>query len=156
MNQESFKSSVKLVCFLLKAPYGLKQAPRRWFFKLSTTLLDLEFKQSISDYSLFNKHTNISFIAVLVYVDDLLICESDTTQIADLKDMFSQSFHMKDLGQLKYFLGLELDKTTAGFFLSQHKYIKDLLSEFGLLAQYPISKCVFNYYFWPFLKKVII
>lgn len=108
-----------LVCKLLKALYGLRQAPRLWFSKQSLTLLSLGFKQSKSDYSLFLKQTSTSTLAVLVYVDDLLICGSSMSDIHNLKQMLSTQFHMKDLGPISYFLGLEVDRSPSGFFLSQ-------------------------------------
>lgn len=55
---------------------------------------------------------------MLIYVDDLLICGSDSSEIQNLKEMMSQTFHVKDLGPLRYFLGLEVERTAAGFFLS--------------------------------------
>lgn len=57
-------------------------------------------------------------MAVLVYVDDLLICGDSIPAIDDLKSMLSSTLHMKDLGPLRYFLGLEIDKTDVGFFIS--------------------------------------
>lgn len=129
----------KFVCKLLKALYGLKQAPRLWFSKLSLTLLALGFKQSKSDYSLFLKQTTSSMLAVLVYVDDLLICGSNMSDITQLKEMLSTKFHMKDLGPISYFLGLEVDRSSSGFFISQKKYTLDLLKEHGLLNCKPLS-----------------
>lgn len=128
-----------LVCKLHKALYGLKQAPRLWFSKLSLTLLSSDFKQSKSDYSLFLKQTSTSMLAVLVYVDDLLLCGSNMSVITDLKHMLSTQFHMKDLGPIHYFLGLEVDRSSSGFFISQKKYTLDLLTEYGLLHCKPFS-----------------
>lgn len=71
-------------------------------------------------------------IVVLIYVDDLLICGNDEVQIDHLKDMLTKSFHMKDLGPIGYFLGLKVDKTYAGFFLSEQKYTRNLIAENGL------------------------
>ncbi|XP_056688715.1 uncharacterized mitochondrial protein AtMg00810-like [Spinacia oleracea] len=129
----------KVVCKLKKSLYGLKQAPRQWFAKLSETLLRFGYNQSKSDYSLFTKSNtqdiegnnalgpNITLI--LIYVDDLLICGTNQTEIATLKEMLSKSFHMKDLGELTYFLGLEVFRSSSGFFVSQRKYALDFLKE---------------------------
>lgn len=68
---------------------------------------------------------------MLVYVDDLLIAGNSTSDIDSLKQFLSNSFHMKDFGDVRYFLGLEMDRSSAGFFISQKKYTTDLLEEFG-------------------------
>lgn len=119
--------------------YGLKQAPRNWFDKLSTTLLSLGFVQSKSDYSLFTLTDASSITLVLAYVDDLLIAGNSGSEIADLKRMLSTKFHMKDLGELRYFLGLEVDRSEAGFFVSQHKYLVDILKEFNMQSATPLK-----------------
>ncbi|GJV02856.1 retrovirus-related pol polyprotein from transposon TNT 1-94 [Tanacetum coccineum] len=126
-----------LVCKLKKSLYGLKQAPRQWFAKLSSALLDFGYSQSKTDYSLFVKQHNASFTAVLVYVDDLLITGNDEGQIHSLKSQLSSVFHMKDLGELSYFLGLEVSKSSQSIFISQHKYTKELLKENRVLNNKP-------------------
>ncbi|KAL2945484.1 Retrovirus-related Pol polyprotein from transposon TNT 1-94 [Bienertia sinuspersici] len=120
------------VCKLNKSLYGLKQAPRQWFAKLKEVLIEYSFKQSKSDYSLFTKREGNTFTAILVYVYDLLIASNDENAINDVKSFLSNQFHMKDLGVLRYFLGIEVDRTNDGIFLSQRKYIKDLLKEYQM------------------------
>lgn len=131
-------SSPNLVCKLLKSLYGLKQSPRLWFTKLSQKLLELGFKQSKTDYSLFTSIVGNTITLVLVYVDDLLISGNSQSEISKIKMLLSNSFHMKDLGDVRYFLGLEIDKTNAGYFISQKKYTIDLLQEFGMLNATPV------------------
>ena len=106
------------VCRLLKSLYGLKQAPRQWFAKLSTALVSFGFVQSRADYSLFTKHVQDKFTVVLVYVDDMVITGNDQHEILKLKKQLSSQFHMKDLGELRYFLGLEVVRTSQGLFIS--------------------------------------
>ncbi|GJS73693.1 putative RNA-directed DNA polymerase [Tanacetum coccineum] len=101
------------VCKLVKSLYGLKQAPRQWNEKLTTTLIEHGFVQSKNDYSLFIKDKNGVFIAIL--------------------------FMIKDLGQLKYFLGIEVLENMNGLCLNQRKYCLELLSEYGLLACKPAA-----------------
>ncbi|GJW98882.1 uncharacterized mitochondrial protein-like protein [Tanacetum coccineum] len=117
--------------------YGLKQAPRQWFSKLSSALVSFGFKQSKADYSLFTKKEGESFIAVLVYVDDLMITGNDNSLIQKFKSQLSSTFHMKDLGDLHYFLGLEVTKSEYGLFVSQKKYTLELLQEAGVMSSKP-------------------
>ncbi|GJW51845.1 retrovirus-related pol polyprotein from transposon TNT 1-94 [Tanacetum coccineum] len=125
-------TSSSLVCRLKKSLYGLKQAPRQWFAKLSSALLSFGFVQSKVDYSLFIKSNTSSFTTVLVYVDALLITGSSQDEIQHLKSQLSSYFHMKDLGELNYFLGLEICRSEQGIFISQKKYTLNLLKDAGL------------------------
>ena len=129
------------VCRLHKSLYGLKQAPRCWFAKLTTALKNYGFEQSLSDYSLFTlADTNGDFrLHVLVYVDDLIVSGSSLDIIQKFKDYLCSTFKMKDLGLLKYFLGIEVARSPQGMYLNQRKYILDLLSETGLLGAKPVS-----------------
>lgn len=135
-----FRSSQPgMVCKLRKSLYGLKQAPRCWFAKLSWALKEYGFQRSYSDYSLFTIHDKDIQLVVLVYVDDLIICGNDHNSIQHFKDYLSRCFHMKDLGKLKYFLGVEVARSPEGIFLCQRKYALDIISEAGLLGAKPAS-----------------
>ena len=127
------------VCKLTKSLYGLKQAPRQWFSKLCSALKDHGFQQSKCDYSLFTKITQGRLTTILIYVDDLLLTGTDIQDIEDVKQFLSALFHMKDMGELKYFLGIEVDRSNQGMFLSQRKYIQDLLKEYNLLHCRPLK-----------------
>ncbi|RVW13837.1 Retrovirus-related Pol polyprotein from transposon RE1 [Vitis vinifera] len=122
------------VCLLHKSLYGLKQASRQWFSKFSTAIMGLGFSQSPSDHSLFIKNVDGLFIALLVYVDDVIIASNNQGAIADLKSELNKLFSLKDLGDVKYFLGLEIAKSSTGICVSQQKYVLDLLSDFGYLG----------------------
>jgi hypothetical protein len=91
------------VCRLNKSLYGLKQASRQRFSKFSSTLLLLGFTQSKSDYSLFIKSHGSSFMALLVYVDDIVLASNDTHAIAEFTTLLNSKFKLKDLGPLKFF-----------------------------------------------------
>ncbi|KAK9190783.1 hypothetical protein WN943_019393 [Citrus x changshan-huyou] len=125
------------VCRLRKSLYGLRQAPRNWFAKLAGALKSFGFDQSYADYSLFTFARHDISIHVLVYVDDLIIAGNNTTAISAFKAYLSRCFHMKDLGVLKYFLGIEISRGPTSMFLSQRKYTLDILAETGLLGAKP-------------------
>jgi len=125
------------VCKLRKSLYGLKQAPRCWFAKLSAALKYYGFQQSCSDYSLFTLQQGAVQLNVLVYVDDLIISGSHLKDILKFKDYLSSCFHMKDLGVLKYFLGVEVARGPDGFVPCQRKYALDIISEASLLGARP-------------------
>ncbi|KAJ0826856.1 putative RNA-directed DNA polymerase [Helianthus annuus] len=127
------------VCKLNKSLYGLKQAPRMWNEKLVDVLTDLGFEQSKCDHSMFIKASNSVFIVLLVYVDDIVITGSCSKEIDKIKSLLKSKFLIKDLGLLKYFLGIEVLKTVDGLCLSQRKYCLDLLSEFGMTGCKPVS-----------------
>ena len=127
------------VCKLLKSLYGLKQASRQWNYKLTTTLLSLGYIQSKSDYSLFVKSDSAHITILLVYVDDIVLAGDDIQEIQTVKALLNAKFKIKDLGQLKYFLGLEIARSQQGINLSQRKYALELLEDAGLLGCQPVS-----------------
>lgn len=128
-----------LVCRLRKSLYGLKQASRNWYSKLSQALIEYGFTECHADHSLFVHSRDSIFLAVLVYVDDLVIAGNDASACTNFKQYLSKCFHMKDLGSLKYFLGLELARGPSGLFMCQRKYTLDILNECGMLACKPCS-----------------
>lgn len=131
--------SAGLVCKLKKSLYGLKQASRQWYDKLTETLCTKGFIHSTSDYSLFYKVTPSSTVFVAVYVDDIILTGTDFQKIQDLKSFLYLQFKIKDLGRLHYFLGLEIIYQDACLFISQRKFIMDLLKEFDCLGYSPMS-----------------
>jgi len=125
------------VCRLTKSLYGLKQASRQWFAKLSSFLLNLGFAQSNSNYSLFIHKTSSTFTALLVYVDDIILSGNSMEIINKTKGTLHQTFRIKDLGKLKYFLGFEISRTKKGIHMCQRKYALDILNETGMTNNKP-------------------
>nr|KYP49734.1 Retrovirus-related Pol polyprotein from transposon TNT 1-94 [Cajanus cajan] len=129
------KTTTPLVCKLNRSIYGLKQASRSWFNKFSNTLISHGFTQSKYDYTL--KGSKATFIAVLVYVDDIVLASPSSNMINGAKNMLQRQFKLKDLGDLKFFLGLELLKSREGIYLCQRHYTLAILEDCGMLACKP-------------------
>lgn len=100
-----FSEQSNKVCKLVKSLCGLKQAPRQWNAKLTCALLENDFVQSVNDYSLFTKVKGSLFVALLVYVDDIVLTGNSEEELESCKDVLKSKFKIKDLGQLKYFFG---------------------------------------------------
>ncbi|KAH9679451.1 retrovirus-related pol polyprotein from transposon RE1 [Citrus sinensis] len=122
------------VCKLKNALYGLKQAPRAWFDKLKGCLVaNWGFQNSRADTSLFFNGKQDSMILVLIYVDDILITGPNSDELEKFISDFSKVFALKDLGRLSYFLGIEVSYAKNNIYLSQRKYVRDLLSKADML-----------------------
>jgi len=130
-------TDAKVVCKLQRALYGLKQSPRAWFGRFSMAMRKYGFKQSNSDHTLFIKHNGEKLTVLIVYVDDMIITGDDKEEISRLQEELATDFEMKNLGGLKYFLGIEVARSREGIFLSQRKYVLDVLTEVGMLECKP-------------------
>ncbi|KAM1099692.1 hypothetical protein ACFX15_006016 [Malus domestica] len=121
------------VCRLHKSLYGLKQAPRAWNERFTMFLPSLGFLTTYSDSSLFVKHVGQSVVLLLLYVDDIIITGSATDAITEVIGALHSEFDIKDLGPLHYFLGIQITQQSHGLFLSQSKYVSDLLIKTDML-----------------------
>ncbi|KAG8496407.1 hypothetical protein CXB51_009171 [Gossypium anomalum] len=112
-----------------EALYGLRQAPRAWFNKLKQFLVSAGFVLSKSDASLFVRSSSEFTLYVLVYVDDIVITGSSSDAINCFVQQLHNEFALKDMGELYYFLGVEVSQSSSGnLHLSQQKYIRELLA----------------------------
>ncbi|CAN6708560.1 unnamed protein product [Malus baccata var. baccata] len=134
------------VCKLNKSLYGLKQAPRAWNERFTSYLPGLGFQSSFADPSLFVKHNGAGTVVLLLYVDDIILTGSSSTLIDDVIMELTKEFDMKDLGQLSYFLGLQVSYQSGGLFVSQSKYIKDLLNKVDLQDSKPCPTLCLPYH----------
>ena len=121
-----------MVCNLKKSFYGLKQASRQWFAKLHSKLVRLGFHQSKQDYSLFIKSFNDLITIVTVYVDDIIITGDDISTINTLKGHLHNTFSIKDLGIISFFLGIEVNHLPTSITLNQRKSAQELLRDSDL------------------------
>ncbi|RVW59278.1 Retrovirus-related Pol polyprotein from transposon RE1 [Vitis vinifera] len=126
------------ICKLRKALYGLKQAPRAWFDRLKDALLQWGFQDSKSNASLFLYKTKGIILMPLVYVDNILITGNNSTTILDLVHDLNKSFLLKDLGSLHYFLGIKAFQDETCLYLTQSKYIADLLQKTNMAVAKPL------------------
>eukprot|EP00253_Pinus_taeda_P015569 PITA_15569 len=108
-----------LVCHLKKSLYCLKQAPRAWYAKIDSFLLESGFSRCRSDNTVYTKKEGKSLIIRVLYVDDLILTGSDPNLINHVKSSLKKKFEMTDLGNLHYFLGLQVLQSKEGIFLSQ-------------------------------------
>ena len=132
------------VCRLKKSLYGLKQSPRAWFERFGKIVKGHGYTQRQADHTLFYRHSKEGKISILiVYVDDIILTGDDHVEQERLKRVLASDFEIKDLGGLEYFLGMEFSRSKRGIFVSQWKYVLDLLSETSLLgckaAEIPIE-----------------
>jgi hypothetical protein len=97
-----------LVYRLKKVLYSLKQAPRTWSDKIGQYLITSGFQTSNANFSLYVKKTDHGIVVIVIYVDDLIITRDSDINIFDLKKLLKQKFEMKDLGELRYFLSIDV------------------------------------------------
>lgn len=128
-----------LVCLLKKSIYGLRQSPRDWSGCFSTSLYQFGLTRCSVDHSVFYKHSIHGSIFLVVYVDDIIITGNDEKGICDLKTYLNDQFQTKDLGKLKYFLGIEVARSARGMCLMQRKYTLNLLKDAGMLGCKPVE-----------------
>ncbi|KAK3016209.1 hypothetical protein RJ639_006211 [Escallonia herrerae] len=110
------KTDSQKVCKLQKALYGLKQSPRAWFGRFTKSMRAFGYHHSNSDHTLFLKKRQGKITALIVYVDDMMVTGNDPEEREALQGHLSREFKMKDLGPLKYFLGIEVLGLIKGFF----------------------------------------
>jgi hypothetical protein len=128
-----------LVCKLKKDLYGLKQAPRAWYHRLDTYLKDKGFKNETVDNNLYIKIEDNDLLIILVYVDEIIFrCNKDS-----LVQWFSSSmeseFEMSMIGEQSFFLGLQITQRSEGMFISQEKYLREMLKGFQLEDSKPVG-----------------
>jgi len=120
------------VCRLRRALYGLKQALRAWYERFVSVIIEAGFSPSPHDPALFIHTSSRGRTLLLLYVDDMLITGDDVEHISLVKRHLSQQFQMTDLGPLSYFLAIEVSQSKKGYYISQSKYIQDLIARSGI------------------------
>jgi len=122
-----------LVCKLHKSLYGLKQSPRAWNQKLDAFFKNIEFMKSEADPSVYVVQVGDVKFFIVVYVDDLILVCNDQNKLLQIKEELSKKFEMKDLGELHFFLGIEVERNRDEqliLCINQIKYVKEILKYF--------------------------
>ena len=118
---------------LLKCLYGLKQAPRQWNIYIDTVLKGLGFRRLKSDVGVYMKGEGASAIYIALYVDDLFMVGENLDDIQRVKEGLSGEFKMKDLGEAKFLLGIEIRRGENGnVLLVQERYAQDVIRRFSM------------------------
>jgi hypothetical protein len=120
------------VCRLKKALYGLKQAPRAWYYRLDKYLHQQGFKKGMTDRNLYIKAEGNDLLIIVVYVDDIIFGSNIELMSKKFAVAMQQEFEMSMLGELSFFLGLQIHQSERGIFISQSKYLKEILKKFGM------------------------
>ena len=125
-------SHIDYVYKLNKALYGLKQAPRAWYERLSKFLIENHFVRESVDTTLFIKRKNQDILVVQIYVDDIIFGATNELFCQEFAKLMQGEFEMSMMGELTFFLGLQIKQTQEGIFINQAKYVKELLKKFGM------------------------
>ncbi|GJW41242.1 putative ribonuclease H-like domain-containing protein [Tanacetum coccineum] len=116
-----------------KALYGLHQAPRAWYETLSTYLLDNGFQRGKIYKTLFIRRVKSDILLVQVYVDDIIFCSTKKSLCIEFEKMMHKKFQMSSIGELTFFLGLQVKQKEDGIFINQDKYVTEILKKFGFI-----------------------
>jgi hypothetical protein len=124
---------------LKKSLYGLKQSPQAWYHRLDTYLKDKGFKRGTTDSNLHIKIEDNDFLIVLVYVDDFIFgCNKDSL-VQWFSSAMESKFEMSMIGELSFFLGLQITQRPDGIFISQGKYLREMLKRFQMEDSKPVG-----------------
>lgn len=123
----------KQVCLMKRSLYGLKQAAKCWNDAINETLISFGFKRSQSDSCLyFKRFKNGDWCLMLVYVDDILVTATNIDIIKKVERDISSTFDIRNLGEVKYYLGIEINSKNGIYSINKKKYINKIVKGFGL------------------------
>ncbi|GJT45966.1 retrovirus-related pol polyprotein from transposon TNT 1-94 [Tanacetum coccineum] len=117
---------------LKKALYGLKQAPRAWYDMLSSFLISQQFSKGVVDPTLFTRHAGNDILLVQIYVDDIIFASTNTAMCDEFANQMTNKFKMSMMGQMSFFLGLQISQSPRGIFINQSKYASEIVKKYGL------------------------
>nr|GEY78448.1 hypothetical protein [Tanacetum cinerariifolium] len=124
---------------LKKALYGLKQAPRTWYNEFSQFLLQNHFFKGTIDLTLFIRRFHDDILVVQVYVDDIIFGSTHPRYIQLFFDLMKSQFEMSMMGEMTFFLGLQVNQSPCGIFINQSKYVLEILNKYGMESCDPVG-----------------
>ncbi|WVZ03280.1 hypothetical protein V8G54_024086 [Vigna mungo] len=132
------------VCLLQKSLYGLKQSPRQWYRKFDDFLIKLNFKRCNYDDCVYTLNRDGEVLYLLLYVDDILIVSSDRSMIHEMKAKLGDAFEMKELGEARRILGIDIkrDKPGGNLFSSQNCYWQKVISRYQMVESKPAGRAI--------------
>ncbi|GJR66358.1 retrovirus-related pol polyprotein from transposon TNT 1-94 [Tanacetum coccineum] len=119
---------------LKKALYGLKQAPRAWYDMLSSFLISQHFSKGAVDPTLFTRQAGNDLLLVQIYVDDIIFASTNTAMCNEFANQMTTKFKMSMMGQMSFFLGLQISQSPRGIFINQSKYAYEIVKKYGMLT----------------------
>ncbi|GJX71292.1 retrovirus-related pol polyprotein from transposon TNT 1-94 [Tanacetum coccineum] len=119
---------------LKKALYGLKQAPRVWYDMLSSFLISQHFSKGAIDLTLFTRQAENALLLVQIYVDDIIFASTNTAMCSKFANQMTTKFKMSIMGQISFFLGLQIFQSPRGIFKNQSKYASEIVKKYGMLT----------------------
>ncbi|GJX55134.1 retrovirus-related pol polyprotein from transposon TNT 1-94 [Tanacetum coccineum] len=119
---------------LKKALYGLKQASRAWYDMLSSFLISQHFSKGAVDLTLFIQKARNDLLLVQIYVDDIIFASTNTAMCNEFANLMTTKFKMSMMGQMSFFLGLQISQSPRGILLNQSKYASEIIKKYGLLS----------------------
>ncbi|GJU60501.1 retrovirus-related pol polyprotein from transposon TNT 1-94 [Tanacetum coccineum] len=147
--KESFASdNPSHVYKLKKALYGLKQAPRAWYDMLSSFLISQHFSKGAVDPTLFTRQAGNDLLLVQIYVDDIIFASTNTAMCNEFANQMTTKFKMSMMGQMSFFLGLQISQSPRGIFINQSKYASEIVKKYGMLTTDSVDK--------PLVEKSIL
>ncbi|GJY27152.1 retrovirus-related pol polyprotein from transposon TNT 1-94 [Tanacetum coccineum] len=119
---------------LKKALYGLKQAPRAWYDMLSSFLISQQFSKGAVDPTLFTRQAGNDLLLVQIYVDDIIFASTNIAMCNEFANQMTTKFKMSMMGQMSFFLGLQISQSPRGIFINQSKYASEIVKKYGMLT----------------------
>ncbi|GKC81418.1 retrovirus-related pol polyprotein from transposon TNT 1-94, partial [Tanacetum coccineum] len=119
---------------LKKALYGLNEAPCAWYNMLSSFLISQHFSKGAVDPTLFTRQARNDLLLVQIYVDDIIFASTNTAMCNEFANQMTTKFKMSMMGQMSFFLGLQISQSPRGIFINQSKYAYEIVKKYGMLT----------------------